>query len=419
MRKSRANGPAPPTPFHYQIKSPDKHSTDRQWRLVVTLHEQLGKFVISFKEDVGRKAGSWAKRERREEQERMDAAAAKQKEQERKQREFFSALKASQDSLPPLPELPPLPTSRSCVDPHGVPPPHHPPNELQPGQTDVFAEPSSSRSTAVTHHNRASSAPEFPPPKRVRRVEPSQLPPSRPLLPNPPPVAGPSTLGFAPPPPPLFAPPVLLHPPTPPRGADGRPVIAPRAAFAQLPPSFSHHTSTRRRSASPIFDPSRVPASHSQGRRSFPQNRTFEGLTLDQLLASPFLDPPTIPLQQRTMQLNAAAYNAARTGGGARGRSVSEGVTSAAEARASDAEAVDEPAARGGDAQGGDDGAERDGAGETDLEDGEEESSEEEDDDDGGDWLTGFVKGQLHGIGQGSQEEVDELESGGEGSEGE
>ena len=116
------------------------------------------------------------------------------------------------------------------------------------------------------------------------------------------------------------------------------------------------------------------------------------------------------------MQLNAAAYNASKGGAAIRGRATSEGAGHGGPRRSASAENVDQATQHGGQRRSRkDDGEESEEADETDLEEDEEGSSEDDGADDGGDWLTGFVKGQLHGIGGASQEEVDELESGGEG----
>lgn len=172
------------------------------------------------------------------------------------------------------------------------------------------------------------------------------------------------------------------------------PVTAPRA-------NYVHFTSSQPRVRAQVGTQHRSHAVYHQRPQAQP-------LTLTELLASPFLDPPTIPLHQRTMAMNAREYYAS---GSAR-RSVQA---------ASKAGDPHEPLHSGNEEEEPRDALLREKHGDAIVTDGEElySSSDSEDssdaggdDDDDGDWLTGFVKGQLNGLGgeQGSQEEVDELE---------
>lgn len=429
MRKSRASGPAPPPPHHYQLKTRGLPEVGPTWRLVVTYHESQEKHVIAFKKDVGRKPGTWAK---------AGAGATKKKEklpaEVSEQAQEESETTASTPRSQALQQQQQQTGRRTGINPqHPAPILAPTPPPLDPSQAEIEVSPEApgsprSSSSSSGSHRRSSSVtmPELHPAKRARRVEPS-LVQARALAPRPRPSDSDSNaaLGFASP---LSSTihdsphSILVHPPTPPpRARHETPIIAPRAAFAQLPSSSTRSTndssSSGPASSTPFYSPSAstfVPPSSALHRPS--SSRTpIQGLTLAELLASPYTDPPTIPLKERTMQLNAAAYYASTNA--ARARSVSEGAGSGSgdgrERRDSQRRRTDPTSDI---ATMFDDGDLEESEEEAMLTDGGEEESEEEEDDDGdgGDWLTGLVKGELIGLGQASQEEIDELESGGE-----
>lgn len=305
--------------------------------------------------------------------------------------------------------------------------------ELLPGQTDVHAKASGSSSShssgfatnGAAHHVNEILV-DYPAAKRPRRVEP--VAPASHLQRHLSNSTSTMPLGFASPlPPPSTSQSILVHPPTPPRTTNfDSNLVAPRAAVAYLPSSNSNSGRSNSIDATSFYGSfAPPPAAHlstpTQHRPSHARS-SIQPLTLDQLLASPYTDPPTIPLRQRTMQLNAAAYAM-----GQRGRSVSEGARSGSVAPPArdksrsasreverEVESAGAAAANEGVMMGEleDEEEEEEEAVETgDEEEEEEEESEDDGGDDGGDWLTGFVKGQLGGVGA-SQEEVDELESG-------
>ncbi|SGY46309.1 BQ5605_C001g00411 [Microbotryum silenes-dioicae] len=151
-------------------------------------------------------------------------------------------------------------------------------------------------------------------------------------------------------------------------------------------------------------------------------------LTLDELLESPYTDPPMIPLTKRVFQAHPLVRAPERPRSSAvqgRVRFVDDHVPSS-DAIGPDEDDEDEdfeqPDEDDEDAFE-EDSCEDDESGDGDAEGLEEEftdgeSGDDDDDDDeegedeeGQDWLTGFVKGQLMHSGQGAgQEEVDELE---------
>lgn len=441
MRKSRASGPAPPPPHHYQLKTRGLPEVGPTWRLVVTYHESQQKHVVAFKKDVGRKPGTWAKPGAAKKEEEVPAAEVSEQAQEEERESAADTPRAQPvQKQPPQPKPQQQTGRRTGINPsHPAPRVEPAPTPLDPSQAEIEVNAKASgsgHSTSRGSHRRSSSltTSDLPPPKRARRVEPS-LVQARALASRPHPSSSDSnsSLGFASPLPTPGTPhSILVHPPTPPRARPETPVIAPRAAFAQLPSSSTRSTnesssSDPPSSSTPFYSSSFVPppSAHNTHHRPSSTRTSIQPLTLDELLASPYTDPPQIPLRQRTMQLNAAAYYAATNA--ARARSVSEGATSAAGGASASASGRERDGQRGraeppsdiatmfddGDLESEEEAMATDGGDE------EEESEEEDDDGDGGDWLTGLVKGELIGLGQASQEEIDELESGGEDSGGE
>ncbi|ORY73235.1 hypothetical protein BCR35DRAFT_307254 [Leucosporidium creatinivorum] len=414
MRKSRASGPAPPPPHHYQLKTRGINAQAPTWRLVVTFHESQRKHVVAFKKDVGRKPGTWAKSSVAKTEEQAPTETSEQPQEEHESTSDPPRNQAvQQQQQQPHPQ--PQEGRRTGINPQHPAPRVDPTPPLQQpvqGQTDANAEASSSgHSSSSGSHRRSSSVTtsDHPPPKRTRRVEPSLL---------------------------CLSPSLSRHSPLysrssshTPRARPSTPLIAPRAAFAQLPSSNTRSTNDSSSdpptsSSTPFYSSTFAPPppTHNPPHRASSTRTPIQPLTLDELLASPYTDPPTIPLRQRTMQLNAAAYYAATSA--ARARSTSEGASSAG---GGSANAGREREGQRGRAEPSSDIATMFDDGDVESEEeamatdgGEEEESEEEDDDgDGGDWLTGLVKGELIGLGQASQEEIDELESGGEESGGE
>ncbi|SCV74080.1 BQ2448_6512 [Microbotryum intermedium] len=447
QRRSRAKGPnPPPKPWNYLLQQ-SKYPTAPQLRLVLTHHESFQKWVITLREDAPRQAGPWAEAKRI----KKGAAAA-----------ASSTTEGGEDhGYNPEHELSLMDrlvghsgaagyTSEVVVK--------RGPGRPRKRKGDVEnATPARSRSTkgqvrseedqrrydmiktleaaigreataaAIGTSNYRNGSSRLPKRSKLQtssmpRPNPSSATSSRPsrsalisaagqLAPRAafaPLLSGRQSPGMIGP-----SMPVTMSYPNVPSSVDFVPSNLPYESArpaAPLPPQPHHH-------------PNHAPRNLS---RHHP-NR----LTLDELLESPYTDPPMIPLTKRVFQAHPPARAQERPRPSTvqgRVRFVEDDVPSSdaigpdeddddedfEQPDEDDEDAFEEDSCEDDESGDEDEEFSDGGSGEEDDDDEDEEDEEDEEEgeeEEGGDWLTGFVKGQLMHSGQGAgQEEVDELE---------